>query len=383
MKSRSSSGILGSFLSYVLRMGCGLPVPRAPFRTVDLERHPVGGGARLDQLERQVRAGVGEQPPALADDHGKGDQGHLVDEVVVEQQSDQAEAADHLQLAPRLGFKLADGGRDIPGENGRVRPLRVGKRGRCHVFGPGVQRRRDRVVALICPPGAGSPGAGEGLVGPPAEQEGVGALVDLACQGRGLAIEVRHGPSAALEPAAAVLLRPAEPLHHAVDGDVRVRRQFHGSFPFSLVWSSFGWTGPHRSHRSWHGPCCNRSGKSGFGLPYWVKKPSARLTCHMWPSGSANAPTYPHFWFPASMTSSAPASWALRISLSTSASVASPITIRHSCAPLGDRLRSPITQPKPLLGISISRRPLLISNRRGSGMPSSAGSPIVANPRAV
>jgi hypothetical protein len=26
--------------------------------------------------------------------------------------------------------------------------------------------------------------------------------------------------------------------------------------PFSLVWSSFGTTGPpHRSHRSWHGPC--------------------------------------------------------------------------------------------------------------------------------
>src|ERR687895_21721 len=24
---------------------------------------------------------------------------------------------------------------------------------------------------------------------------------------------------------------------------------------FSLVWSSFGRTGPHRSHRSWHGPC--------------------------------------------------------------------------------------------------------------------------------
>jgi hypothetical protein len=28
--------------------------------------------------------------------------------------------------------------------------------------------------------------------------------------------------------------------------------------PFSLVWSSFGMTGPpHRSHRSWHGPCCS------------------------------------------------------------------------------------------------------------------------------
>jgi RNA polymerase sigma-70 factor (ECF subfamily) len=45
--------------------------------------------------------------------------------------------------------------------------------------------------------------------------------------GRGLLVEVRHGPSAA-----AVLLPPAEPLHHAVDGDVRVGRQLHGRGPF-------------------------------------------------------------------------------------------------------------------------------------------------------
>ena len=44
--------------------------------------------------------------------------------------------------------------------------------------------------------------------------------------------------------------------------------------------------------------------------PYRVRKPSARLTCHMWPSGSAKAPAYPHFWFPASMTILAPASCA-------------------------------------------------------------------------
>src|SRR5215217_4426821 len=30
---------------------------------------------------------------------------------------------------------------------------------------------------------------------------------------------------------------------------------FMVAVPFSLVWSSFGRTGPHRSHRSWHGPC--------------------------------------------------------------------------------------------------------------------------------
>src|ERR687893_100426 len=121
-----------------------------------------------------------------------------------------------------------------------------------------------------------------------------------------------------------------------------------------------------------------------FGVPYLVRKPSARPTCHMWPSGSAKAPAYPHFWFPASMMISAPASCARRISSSTAASAASPITTRHSCASRGDRLRLPITHPKPRDGISITRNPTLTSNCRGSGSPSSPNSsPTVTNPRAV
>jgi hypothetical protein len=35
------------------------------------------------------------------------------------------------------------------------------------------------------------------------------------------------GPSAALEYAALVLVRPAGPLHHSVNGDLRGGRQFH------------------------------------------------------------------------------------------------------------------------------------------------------------
>jgi hypothetical protein len=70
---------------------------------------------------------------------------------------------------------------------------------------------------------------------------------------------------------------------------------------------------------------CALDGAAG-GPPYRVRKPSARLTCHMWPSGSVKAPAYPHSWFPASKTILAPASCARRISLSTAASVASPIS---------------------------------------------------------
>src|SRR5919199_7014676 len=59
MKSTSSSGILGSFLSHVLHVGRGRSVLRAPGGPVDLDRHPAGGGSRVDQVKRGVRAGVG------------------------------------------------------------------------------------------------------------------------------------------------------------------------------------------------------------------------------------------------------------------------------------------------------------------------------------
>src|SRR5207249_8054593 len=115
----------------------------------------------------------------------------------------------HLQLASRLSFQLADRGRNVSGEDGRVRPARFGERGRCHVLGLRVQRRPDRAIARIWP---GTPGAGEDLVGPPAKQERVGALVDLVEKRIGLVVERRRDPSSALESAPAVLVRSAESL---------------------------------------------------------------------------------------------------------------------------------------------------------------------------
>ncbi len=47
--------------------GCIL---RAPGRPVDLDRYALREGSRFDQVKRNVRAGVGEQPRALAEDHG-------------------------------------------------------------------------------------------------------------------------------------------------------------------------------------------------------------------------------------------------------------------------------------------------------------------------
>src|SRR5205823_10820776 len=103
----------------------GGSVPRASGGSVDLDRHPLRGGSRVDQVKRYVRAGVGEQPRALADDDGEGEQVDLVDEAVVEQPPEQGAAAVQLQLPSLLGFQLADCGREITGEDGRVRPLRL------------------------------------------------------------------------------------------------------------------------------------------------------------------------------------------------------------------------------------------------------------------
>ncbi len=206
---------------------------------VDLDRHPAGGDPRFDQFERPFPAGIREQPRTLADDNWEGKQGHLVDKVVVEQPPEQGTAAVHLQLASRFGFQLADGGRDVTGEDGRIRPPRVGERGRCHVLGLRVQRRPNRAVARIVPR---SPRVGEVLVGQPAEQERIGALEYLAHDRPGFVVEV--GPSAALEYAALALNRVhARPLHHSVNGDLRDGRQFHDlsflSCPSFGLWHNF------------------------------------------------------------------------------------------------------------------------------------------------
>src|SRR5216683_4506186 len=143
-------------------VGCIL---RASGRPVDLDRYALREGSRFDQVKRYVRAVVGEQPRALADDHRDDEQIHLVDEVVLKQPPGQGAAAVHLQLTRRLGLQLADGRREVTGEDGRVRPARFGERVRCDVLGLCVQGTYDGVSQIF----PHAPVAGEELVGPPAE----------------------------------------------------------------------------------------------------------------------------------------------------------------------------------------------------------------------
>src|ERR671934_1553286 len=92
---------LPAFIATIVSVdGCGR-VLRAPGRPVDLDRYALRVGSRVDQFKRNIRAGVGEQPRALADDHGDDQQGHLVDELVSEQPPDQSAAAVYLQLTRR------------------------------------------------------------------------------------------------------------------------------------------------------------------------------------------------------------------------------------------------------------------------------------------
>jgi hypothetical protein len=206
---------------------------RAPRGPVDLDRHALRVGSRFDQVKCHVRAGAGEQPRALAENHRDDEQGHLVDQVVLEQPADQDTAAVYLQLTRRLGLQLADGDCEVIGQDGRVRPARFGERDRGDVLGVSFNTTPmgwARISSML-------PGAGEELVGPPAEQERVGALVGPGDQRPGLVVARPLGPSAALESVPAVLIRRAAvSLHHSVDGNLRHDRQFHdrGSL---LLWA--------------------------------------------------------------------------------------------------------------------------------------------------
>src|SRR5438876_2142672 len=134
---------------------------QAPGREVDLQCDSFGEGSRLDQIESQVWAAVGEQARALADDNRNDEQVHFVDEVVLEEPSGQGAAADHLELPSRPGFQLLNGGREIAGEEGRAGPLRVGERVRRDVLRLRVQGADNRILEIA----PHAPIAGEEVVG--------------------------------------------------------------------------------------------------------------------------------------------------------------------------------------------------------------------------
>src|SRR6266542_2467220 len=124
-------------------------------------------------------------------------------------------------------------------------------------------------------PDPSRPSRGQDLVGPPAEQERVGALVGLVDERKGLVVEDPHGPSTALESLPAVLIRRAAvSLHHSIDGDLRHGRQLH-VFVLSLVVVFLGMTAPRRgSDRSREIPERSPSDRASISTrhPHYAKE---------------------------------------------------------------------------------------------------------------
>src|SRR5438874_9639193 len=212
-------------LGDVFGEGRGGYVLRAPpKRPISLNRYAPGGRTRVDQIQRAVRTGIREEPRALAYDHGIDDEVELVNQVIGEQPSWEDTAAGHKQVALLLRLQITDGQGDVARQDSRARPLRVGEGARCHVLVPAIQCGADRACGHF---GYRSPGAGEDLVRPTAEEERGCTTVDLIEIVPCFGVDKGRRPSAAIEAATAILARSAQPLHYAVHRDVGRRRQLH------------------------------------------------------------------------------------------------------------------------------------------------------------
>jgi hypothetical protein len=97
---------------------------------IGLDGYAPRSAPRGDRFERGVRTGIREQPCALADHDGIGEQVELVDQAVGEQPSDEDTAAGHQQFAVLLRLQITDGRGDVAGQDTRARPPRVGEAGR-------------------------------------------------------------------------------------------------------------------------------------------------------------------------------------------------------------------------------------------------------------
>src|SRR5436309_14265328 len=212
-------------LGDVFGEGRGGYVLRAPPKgPISLNRYAPGGRTRVDQIQRAVRTGIREEPRALAYDHGIDDEVELVNQVIGEQPSEEDAAAGHKQVALLLRLQITDGHGDVARQDSRARPLRVGEGRRCHVLGPAIQCEADRACRHVR---YRSPGAGEDLVRPTAEEERGCTTVDLIEIVRCFGVDKGRCPSAAIEAATAILARSAQPLDYAVHRDIGRRRQPH------------------------------------------------------------------------------------------------------------------------------------------------------------
>ena len=113
----------------------------------------------------------------------------------------------------------------------------VGARRRCHRFPLPRVLRSAALSGTMCVPspiGSSVLGPGEDLRGEPAEQEGRCARIDVVEVLPDVRVGKWGSPSATVEAAAAIFVRPAQPLHYTVQSEVRCRDQGHWHESVSL-----------------------------------------------------------------------------------------------------------------------------------------------------
>src|SRR3954465_3150339 len=164
-----------------------------------------------------VRAGLGEEPAAPAEDNGDDDGLDLVDEEWSSSARIRAPLPCTCSAPPRLAFSSPTAAARSSERTGVSAHCGSGSVVDARYLGV-ASTRRNRMAARI----HGAPVGGEEVVGPPAERERVGALAGLGDELQGLGVARPQSPSAALEPVPAVLVRRAAvSLNHAIDSDLR------------------------------------------------------------------------------------------------------------------------------------------------------------------
>ena len=162
-----------------------------------------------------------KQPQPVAHHDGVDPQVELVDEVAVEQPPEQVATAMDLELAPGLRLEVAHRRLDVALNDVGVLPHRVLERGRGHVLRQDVDTVRYRIAAVVV-----RPVRFPDLPGLASEEERVGALEPGGEEAPALIIAIGCSPTAAVEPAAAVLIGAAGALVHPVHGQLHRHRSF-------------------------------------------------------------------------------------------------------------------------------------------------------------
>src|SRR6476620_3488245 len=157
-------------------------------------------------------AALGEEPKPLPHDDRVDPEVELVDEVALEEPTEQSAAAVDLELAPGLSLEFAHRLLDVAVDDVGVLPRPVLQRAGGHVLGQHVDAVGDRIVPVVV-----WPVALEDLPGPAPEEERIRALEHRVQEGQAFLVVLMR-PSAALEPIAAVLVGATGTLVHAVDG---------------------------------------------------------------------------------------------------------------------------------------------------------------------